>query len=483
MTNAPATVLLVEDTPSLARVYAEYLKKEAYTVVTVDTGAAALRVLETARPQVLLLDLQLPDMNGMDILRHVANQGLPVSVVVVTAHGSVNVAVEAMRYGAYDFVVKPFHAERLIVTVRNALERQRLSQIVDVFQDNLARSRFHGFIGSSLAMQAVYRIIDSAANSRATVFETGESGTGKEVCAEAIHRQSPRRNQPFVAINCGAIPKDLMESEIFGHVKGAFTGAHADRDGAATRADGGSLFLDEICELEPGLQTKLLRFIQTGTFVRVGGTRQEKVDLRIICATNRDPLKEVEEGRFREDLYYRLHVIPIHLPPLREREDDVLEIARQFLVDYAQEEGRSFVRFAPAVEQAIRAYHWPGNVRQLQNVIRNVVVLNEGPEVTPAMLPSPLSQVVGGLAAASGGVRELEPGSGPESGGMGESASVEETPPAPRPIRPLWQVEKETIEEAVAACDGNIPRAAQLLGISPSTIYRKRMAWEAEGRF
>lgn len=458
-------VLLVEDTPSLARVYAEYLKKEGLTAAIVETGRDAIGALGSGElPRVLLLDLNLPDINGMEVLKHVSEQEIPVAVVVITAHASVNLAVEAMRWGAYDFLVKPFTADRLVVTVRNALERQRLVQIVDRYKGELERDRYFGFIGSSLSMQAVYRIIDSAASSKATVFITGESGTGKEVCAEAIHRRSPRRDKPFVAINCGAIPKDLMESEIFGHVKGAFTGAVNDRDGAATRADGGTLFLDEICELEPNLQTKLLRFIQTGTFQKVGGTRVEKVDIRIVCATNRDPLKEVEEGRFREDLYYRLHVIPIHLPPLREREDDVTAIAREFLVDYAREEGRRFRELDPAVEQVFRAYHWPGNVRQLQNVIRNIVVLHEGEAVTPDMLPSPLCQ---------------QP---PAAVPMAATAESSGAPAGPRPVRPLWLVEKEAIEEAVAACDGNIPRAAALLGISASTIYRKRLSWEAEGK-
>jgi two-component system, repressor protein LuxO len=482
--------LLVEDTPSLARVYTEYLKKAAFAVTAVETGAAALEALRETPPEVVLLDLQLPDMNGMDILKYVSSQQIPTAVVIITAHASVNVAVEAMRYGAYDFVVKPFTADRLMVTVRNAVERLRLAQIVDTYTGELARSRFHGFIGSSLAMQGVYRIIESAASSRATVFVTGESGTGKEVCAEAIHRQSPRRDNPFVAINCGAIPKELMESEIFGHVKGAFTGVVADREGAAARANGGTLFLDEICEMEPALQTKLLRFIQTGTFQKVGGTKLDKVDLRILCATNRDPLREVEEGRFREDLYYRLHVIPIHLPPLREREDDVLSIAQQFLVDYAAEEGKSFNRFHPDVEQVFQAYPWPGNVRQLQNVIRNVVVLHDGEQVTLSMLPSPLNQSAQSLhpqqrPPAQGSAQGPGQGSGSSHGvvehgnGFGQHGAPA---PEPRRVRPLWQVEKEAIEEAIAACDGNIPRAAALLEISASTIYRKRLAWEAEGR-
>ncbi|AWK87847.1 sigma-54-dependent transcriptional regulator [Azospirillum thermophilum] len=481
-------VLLIEDTPSLARVYAEFLKKESFTVISVETGSDALDQLADGAPKVVLLDLQLPDMNGMEVLRRIAAQALPCAVIVITAHGSVKAAVEAMRYGAYDFLVKPFSADRLLVTVRNAMERLRLAQIVETYERDISRTRYHGFIGSSLAMQAIYRIIDSAASSRATVFITGESGTGKEVCAEAIHRQSPRGSKPFIAINCGAIPKDLMESEIFGHVKGSFTGAVSDREGAAARADGGTLFLDEICELAPDLQTKLLRFIQTGTFTPVGGSKLEKVDLRIICATNRDPLREVEEGRFREDLYYRLHVIPIHLPALREREDDVLEIARHYLTDYAAEEGKGFTHFTAEAEQALRGYHWPGNVRQLQNVVRNIVVLHEGDTVTAAMLPPPLSTGGAGAHGAGPAVplhhpHALQPGPAPQQAAPAAAPPAPPPqPPGPKPIRPLWEVEKDAIEDAIAACDGNIPRAAALLQISASTIYRKRLTWQAEGK-
>ena len=296
-------VLLVEDSPSLARVYLEYLRDEPFEVVHADTGKDALRVLREKAPPVVLLDLKLPDMDGMEILRYVQDNRLSTAVVVITAHGSINVAVDAMRGGAFDFLVKPFNAERLVFTLRNALERQRLTRIVETYEEDIVRRQYYGgFIGSSLAMQAVYRIIDGAASSRATVFITGESGTGKEICAEAVHERSPRKNAPFVAINCAAIPKDLIESEIFGHVKGAFTGALEDREGAAARADGGTLFLDEICDMDINLQSKLLRFIQTGSFLKVGGGKTEKVDVRFICATNRDPLKAVEAGEFREDL-------------------------------------------------------------------------------------------------------------------------------------------------------------------------------------
>ena len=416
----------------------------------------------------------LPDMDGLDILKRVVSDELPAAVVVITAHGSVNNAVEAMRAGAFDFLVKPFNADRLTVTLRNALERQRLAHIVEVYKEDFAREEYFGFIGSSLLMQGVYRMIDSAAPSKATVFITGESGTGKEVCAEAIHRQSPRRERPFVALNCAAIPKDLMESEIFGHVKGAFTGAVADWDGAAAKADRGTLFLDEICEMDLGLQSKLLRFIQTGTFQKVGSTALEKVDMRFICASNRDPLVEVEEGRFREDLYYRLHVIPIGLPPLREREGDVLSIAGSFLHDFVREEGKKFERYAPETEAIMRAYQWPGNVRQLQNVVRNIVVLNDGEVVTTDMLPLPLDTVDPAAAEASTLAAKSD-----KTSARAEPAGHDQLrDESPDEIRPLSEIERDVIERAISICGGNIPRAAALLGISASTIYRKRSAWE-----
>jgi two-component system, repressor protein LuxO len=464
-------VLLVEDTTSLARVYVEYLRKEPYDVTHVETGREALALIERQLPGAILLDLALPDMNGLEILKHVHQQQLPTSVVVITAHGSIANAVEAMRGGAYDFIVKPFNADRLVVTLRNALERQRLASMVETLKEDLGRDRYFGFVGASLPMQAVYRIIDSAAGSKATIFVTGESGTGKEVCAQAIHMRSQRRDKPFVAINCAAIPRDLMESEIFGHVKGAFTGAVAQHEGAASRADQGTLFLDEICEMDLDLQSKLLRFIQTGSFVKVGGTVTEKVDARFICASNKDPLKEVEAGRFREDLYYRLHVIPIPLPPLREREEDVLAIARYFLAEFAKEEGKRFQGFAPVVEQVLRAYSWPGNVRQLQNVLRNIVVLNDGETVTAEMLPPPLNKVEAARVVAAPAPATPAAAAAPRASIVGDGTVAG--------IRPLVEVEKDVIEEAIRLCDGNIPKAAAQLGISASTIYRKRMAWQA----
>ena len=460
-------ILLVEDTPSLAALYRQYLSKLDAEVIGVERGADALTALDQAIPDVVLLDLQLPDMNGLEILKQIKSRGIPTLPIVITAHGSVVTAVQAMRDGAYDFLLKPFTADRLLVTVKNALDRQQRDQATATMTVASA-GRFQGFVGSSPAMQAVYRIIESAARSKATVFVTGESGTGKELCAEAVRALSPRRTKPFVALNCGAIPRDLIESELFGHVKGAFTGASAEREGAIARADGGTLFLDELCEMDINLQVKLLRVLQSGTYQRVGGSKLEQADVRYVCATNRDPWSEVLAGRFREDLYYRLYVIPIVLPPLRERDDDILLIAQHFLKQYAAEEGKRFERFSPDAEDALRAFAWPGNVRQLQNLVRSVVVLHDGEAIDLDMLPAPLGRAPspGGEAPGRAGVVARPPASANGSGSAASGA-----------VRPLWMIEKEAIENAIEVCGGNIPKAASLLDVAPSTIYRKKLAW------
>jgi len=445
-------LLMVEDTVSVAALYRSYLTPLEIDINIVGTGREAIESIANREPDLILLDLRLPDMTGMDVLHAVKQKSPDVPVIFMTAHGSIDTAVEAMRHGAQDFLIKPCEADRLRVTVNNAI---RKASKLKNDADSLKNQNYQGFIGSSQTMQAVYRTIDSAAGSKASIFITGESGTGKEVCAEAIHAASKRGDKPFIAINCAAIPKDLIESELFGHVKGAFTGAASDRQGAAELADGGTLFLDELCEMDLDLQTKLLRFIQTGTFQKVGSSKMKSVDVRFVCATNRDPWKEVQEGRFREDLYYRLYVIPLHLPPLRERGDDVIEIAYSLLGYMSKEEGKGFVRLSPDVVERFKRYEWPGNVRQLQNVLRNVVVLNDGQEITQQMLPPPLNIPP---------VKEISVETHPET------ISVHE-------IFPLWLTEKQAIEQAIKACDGNIPKAAGYLDVSPSTLYRKLQTW------
>lgn len=456
-TNDPKAkyLLMVEDTASVAALYRSYLTPLQIDINIVGTGRDAIESLNFRTPDLILLDLRLPDMTGMDVLYAVKQKNPDVPVIFMTAHGSIDTAVEAMRHGAQDFLIKPCEADRLRVTVNNAL---RKANKLKNEADN-PNQGYQGFIGSSHTMQAVYRTIDSAASSKASIFITGESGTGKEVCAEAIHATSKRGDKPFIAINCAAIPKDLIESELFGHVKGAFTGAATDRQGAAELADGGTLFLDELCEMDLDLQTKLLRFIQTGTFQKVGSSKMKSVDVRFVCATNRDPWKEVEEGRFREDLYYRLYVIPLHLPPLRERGEDIVEIAYSLLGFMSKEEGKDFVRLAPEVVERFSDYEWPGNVRQLQNVLRNVVVLNNGKEITLNMLPPPLNKPLDNQIRV-------------------EFTETQE--PSVHDIFPLWLTEKKAIEQAIKACDGNIPKAAGYLDVSPSTIYRKLQTWNAK---
>ncbi|MHA2939974.1 quorum-sensing sigma-54 dependent transcriptional regulator LuxO [Vibrio sp. RC27] len=451
-------LLMVEDTASVAVLYRSYLTPLTIDINIVSTGHDALVSLEQRKPDLILLDLRLPDMTGMDVLSAVKATHPDVPVIFMTAHGSIDTAVQAMRYGAQDFLIKPCEADLLRITVNNALRKAIIAK--NTQNDSLGQ-QYQGFIGSSSMMQAVYRTIDSAASSKATIFITGESGTGKEVCAEAIHAASYRSDKPFIAINCAAIPKDLIESELFGHVKGAFTGASTDRQGAAELADGGTLFLDELCEMDLDLQTKLLRFIQTGTFQKVGSSKMRSVNLRFVCATNRDPWKEVEAGRFREDLYYRLYVIPLHLPPLRQRGDDVIEIAYSLLGFMAKEERKEFVRLTPEVVERFIHYEWPGNVRQLQNVLRNVVVLNQGKEISVEMLPPPLNQPI---------IKE-------EVAPAGEVAEVQQSISSIDDIDPLWVIEKRAIENAIDVCHGNIPKAASQLEVSPSTLYRKIQSW------
>ncbi len=480
-------ILLVEDSPSLSAVYQGYLNTDGFNVQAVSNGSDALQSLEQSAFDVVLLDLRLPDMTGMDVLKTIHDRGWRCSVIIITAHGSVDIAIEAMRFGAVDFVAKPFDATRLHVTLDNVLEKRRLSHMVEHYRKTFDRDRFHSFVGNSLPMQAVFRIIESAAPSKATVFITGESGTGKELTAEALHLESERRDKPFIALNCAAIPNELMESEIFGHVKGAFTGAVGSREGAASRANGGTLFLDELCEMDLELQSKLLRFIQSGTFQRVGGSKEETVDVRFVCATNRDPLAEVKEGRFREDLYYRLNVIPVHLPPLNQREGDIMLIASEMLRRMSKEEGKPFRGFSSTVVDIFERYSWPGNVRELENVIRNIVVLNTAELVNNEMLPAQLQDQLSlaGSTSPDTVAHSVLTGNESERDSLAEvddviqaDAGLNDAVSSTADIQPLWLEEKQVIERAIGLCDGNIPRAAAFLEISASTIYRKRQSWE-----
>jgi two-component system, repressor protein LuxO len=465
MARLRKTILLVEDTLPMAKLYEEFLLQEGYTVVIEETGEGAITQLNDGPPDAVVLDLLLPDMNGLQVLQHARELYPELPIIVVTVTNSVAVAVEAMRHGAYDYIVKPFPAPRLTITVSNALERKALTAEVQEWRKLVGQDKFFNFIGQSPAMMAVYRVIEAVAPSKANVFIEGENGTGKEMAALAIHNASPRRNKPFVPLNCAAIPHDLMESTIFGHMKGAFTGAVSDQIGAAKAAQGGTLFLDEVCEMPPDLQAKLLRFAQTGELQAVGSNRAEFVDVRIISATNRDVAYEVASNRFREDLYYRLHVVPLEMPALRERGEDILMLASHFLARFSAEENKNFIGLSPEVMSVFRSYDWPGNVRQLENVLRNVVVLHNGSTVTQNMLPKDLKESADQhhqILAKDNVVPLSIVNSKPENA-----------------IKPLWIVEKNAILRALEMTGNDITRAAAMLEVSPSTLYRKLQAWRA----
>lgn len=428
-------------------------------VMVARSGKEALELLRANRFDIILADMpSLADISesedeGMGrVVRHAEG-----ALVVAMAGGaSVTAAVGAMRAGAHDYVAKPIAGPALATRIGELAQRHGRPRSLgcDTALSETV-SDFAGFVGASNAMQFIYEQIGRVTTSSAPVFITGESGTGKDVCAEALHSQGPRAGKRFVAINCAAIPRDLMESELFGVARGAFTGAHEDRKGAAELADGGTLFLDEIGEMDLSLQSKLLRFLQTGTISRVGEANTRKVDVRVICATNRNPLKMISERKFREDLFYRLHVLPIHLPPLRQRPTDIMVLARHFLDRYAREEHKVFGSFSNEAAQQMTSADWPGNVRQLQNLIRRIVVMFDGGEIDMSML----------------GAADIE--------SQAFSPIETATPRAEtrRAILPMWQQEQKIIEDAIAAFAGNISMAAAALEISPSTIYRKRQGW------
>ena len=464
-------VLIIEDTLSMALMYQQHLKKSGITSEVCQSGTHALLELRKGHITTVLLDLQLPDMNGLDIIKEMDGTKHNITFIVVTANGSINTAVDAMRAGAYDFLIKPFPTEKLLTTVKNALNKTDEIKTVKVLQKGLANVSIPGFVGESAPMLAVYKMIENVANSNAAVFITGESGTGKEVTAQSIHKVSQRRDAPFIALNCAALPENLIESEIFGHVKGAFTGAQEARKGAASQAHGGTLFLDEICEMDINLQAKILRFLQSGQIKRVGSDWTEDVDVRIICATNRNPMVEVAEKRFREDLFYRLDVLSIELPPLSQRGRDVILLAESFLKTYSMEEGKQFKTISPQTQDMMLDYHWPGNIRELQNMIRKAAVVHDGIELEPHMINMKSERPTAGNADYS-------------LIGLAKTTGVKHTPNESLKTtltldihQPMSVIERDLIEAVIASCNGSVPKASQILQLSPSTIYRKRETW------
>ena len=456
--NAP-TLLIVDDERSLRFAIGEWARDTGYQAVEAPNAAEAQRILRETPVDAVLLDLKLGDEDGMHVLRSIKEIDPELPVVMLTGHGALEHAVRATKLGAWDFVVKPPDLEKLGVTLQRAMEHARLSREVQRLRGGAPM-----LLGESLGLKRVLQHIDRAARSgAATVLLLGESGTGKELMARRLHAQSPRGSGPFIAVNCGAIPDNLLESELYGHEKGAFTDAKRFKKGLFELADQGTLFLDEIAEMSFNLQSKLLRVLETRTFRRIGGHVDITVDVRIVAATHQDLRKRIGEGKFREDLFFRLHVVPVAMPPLRERPEDVPVLVSHYSAHFAREFGRPpVVRIHPEALRLLTAYGWPGNVRELRNVIEHIYcvqLLETDDEITPQHLP-------------------------PEIVGRGVIAAPEAAFP-PGVIRPLAEIEQMAIEHALRVCDGNKTRAAERLGISRQTLRTKlkeyRLEDESEG--
>jgi len=432
-------ILVVDDSPATLEVIERNLKSHGYTVLTATDAAEAIEVLRNAAVDLVVTDFRMPGMSGMDLVRHVRESHADVEVMMITGYATVEGAVEAVKGGAEEYLPKPFTADELSAAVARALDKLQVQRAAR--SRTLATPRSpHGIIGESEAMQQVYRKIAKAARSTATVLITGESGTGKELVARAIHYGGPRGASSFVAVNCGGIPEGLLESELFGYVKGAFTGAAETRASFFQAADGGTIFLDEVGETSLAMQVKLLRVLQDKEVCMVGSTRTLPVDVRILAATNKDLVAMVKKGLFREDLYYRLNVVPIELPPLRDRDDDVLLLINHFTAKYAADSERPVPRFTDAALNLLRRNDWSGNVRALENVIQGLLVMIDGDTIDVPDLP-PLMRCAG--------FRE---------GG---------------PARSLAEVEAEHIRSVLAAVDGNKTRAAEILDIDRKTLREK----------
>lgn len=440
-----ATILVVDDEPVLHDVLKTLLGSNGYQTEHARSGAEGLGLLSTTAPDLVLLDLMLPDQNGLELLPQIHHYDPELPVIVITAYSSVESAIDAMRAGAYHYVPKPFKNDEVLHVIRQALEKRRL-----VEENVQLRRRLEGLgeiVGRSPKMREVFELIQRAAPARSNILIVGESGTGKELVARAVHRLSPRASGPFVPVHTSAIPSELLESTLFGHVKGAFTGAVASRRGLFEAANDGTLFLDEVGTISPDTQAKLLRVIQEREFRRVGGVKPIQVDVRIIAATNADLRREEEEGRFREDLYYRLNVISIELPPLRERREDIPLLATHFLGIYAKENERDIGGFTPAAMDALMAYSWPGNVRELENAAERAVVLCTGRTIGVDLLPHPVRE----------GALEIPPEPTVPPDGLDFKQAVAD-------------YKRRVIRDALARTGGVQRRAARILRLSPKTL-------------
>jgi DNA-binding NtrC family response regulator len=434
METLSGIIVVADDDPDIRDILKDTLSSLGARAITVTNGQECLDSIELNAPEVVLLDIEMPIKNGLDVLNELGQRRFDTTAIMITAYGTIDRAVQAMKQGAFDFITKPFDLDHITVIVKKALEQQRLKQGLQRFTQEVS-DRYRLIGGKNPKMRNAIDTAKKAAASRSTVLLLGESGTGKEVFARAIHDWSDRKDEPFIAINCVGLAKDLLESELFGHEKGAFTGAHQLKRGKIELAEGGTVFLDEVGDISPELQTKLLRFLQEREVERVGGTQPIPVDVRVIAATNRDLSSAIKDGRFREDLYYRLNVIPISLPPLRERNEDISVLAQYFLKRFAGETKKNFTGIREAAEAKLIAYDWPGNVRELANVIERAVVLGQGPEISAEDLP------------AQGNLSQ---------GNNGLSLSYRDA---------LEAAKREAVKQALAQTNGNRAAAARLLGL------------------
>ncbi|TSA09001.1 MAG: sigma-54-dependent Fis family transcriptional regulator [Deltaproteobacteria bacterium] len=388
------SILIVDDEKNYLVVLKELLSEENYEVITAENALQALEIFKESDLDLVLTDMRMPKIDGIELLESIRSINNEIPVIIMTAYATVEKAVKAMKKGAFDYVTKPFQNEELKITVRKAIDLYKLKRENLNLRHEVSRKyQFGNIIGKSPVMLKLYEMIEKVAGTKATVLITGETGTGKELVAKAVHYNSPRKNNAFVSVNCAAIPETLLESELFGHEKGSFTGAIAMRKGRFELADGGTIFLDEIAEMPTALQAKLLRALQEMEFERVGGTKTLKIDVRVIAASNKDLKKEVEAGTLREDLYYRLNVMHLRLPPLRERPDDIPLLAAHFLQKYSQELGKGGLEISPAVMRGLYTRSWPGNVRELEHVIERAVILASGREITPADMASESQEI------------------------------------------------------------------------------------------
>jgi len=466
-------VVVVDDDAEMRESLVHLLQKVNWNVTALSRGEDVHDCLQTATPDVILCDVQMSGMSGLDVLKSLSNRPAP-PVVLISAHGDIPMAVKAMSDGAYSFLEKPFDPRRLLTVLRHAAEKYRLQLGSGRLKQRLASlsGLDRIFLGDAQSIKDLREAVIDLSETDAPVMVLGDTGTGKGVVAQALHDLSPRSAGPFIAIDCATVPVARFEDMLFGSEPG--------EPGALARADGGTLFLDEVATFPLEAQAKLLRVLETREFLSPVRSQPERVDIRVLSASNEDLRSAVAEGRFREDLFYRLHVIPIHMPALKERDEDVLAIADKLLSDYANEEGKPFKGFDAKVRAVFRAYPWPGNVRQLQNVVRNIVVLNDGELVDSSMLPAPLDQLVDNVKPLPASLTaDLAASQGAHHPGVSfEHAGSSLMPARKEDLRPLDEMERQIIEYAIELCDGNVPQAASRLGISASTIYRKRQNWE-----